>query len=157
MYSFGATSHGRGRATKTKGNRHKANVILGSVTPGNIAPPTRKARRASKRFYIGGKVVSKALVSHTKKVIGGITEGRLASDIKVDTLHPKIIRLLNSISEVHRERGHQAIIDAIQTLANLEVAEWAPLPQGRKPIPCLIQGGPIYNGDVAEIIVSIIK
>jgi hypothetical protein len=81
-------------------------------------------------------VVSHALVSHTKKVIEGNTEGKQVSDIKVDTKHPNIFILLNSIPSEYRERGHQAIIDEIQTLVILEVVEWAPLPQGRKSIPC---------------------
>jgi hypothetical protein len=80
-------------------------------------------------------VVSKALVLHTTKVIEGITQGKQASDIMVDTHHPNIIRWLNSIPEEHRERGHQTIIDEIHTVVNLEVVKWAPLPQGRNPIP----------------------
>jgi hypothetical protein len=97
------------------------------VAPGNIAHTTRKARRANERFNIDGRVVSKALVLPTKKVIEGIIEGKQAFDIKVDTLQPKIIGLLNSIPEEHRERGYQAIIGEIQALVNLEVVEWAPL------------------------------
>jgi hypothetical protein len=91
--------------------------------------------------------MTKALVSHTKRVIEGVTKGKQAPDIKVDILNPKIVRLLNSIPEEYRERGLQAIIDEIHTLVTLEVVEWAPLLPGRKPIPCRMAEKVKFKGD----------
>ena len=59
---------------KTKEDQHTVYFILGRVTTCNDAPLARKAIRTSDRFYIDGTVVPKALVSHTKKVIEGVTE-----------------------------------------------------------------------------------
>jgi hypothetical protein len=74
--------------------------------------------------------VNKALVAHTLGVLEGVAIGIDSKNIKMDIMNPEIIRLLNAIPEEYRERGHQAIIDEIQTLVDLEVVEWAPLPAG---------------------------
>jgi hypothetical protein len=51
------------------------------------------------------------------------------------------------IPEEYRELCHQAIIDEIQTLVTLEVVEWAPISQGRQPIPYRMVEKVKFKGD----------